>query len=72
MRNDNWEYFKVQLNQKRSKPETQKIYKQRKMNVEPVFRLMKTILGFNQMSVRGLNEVKRGLGFVFIALTIRK
>ncbi len=51
MRNDNWKYFKVQLNQKRSKPETQKIYKQRKMNVEPAFRLMKTILGFNQMSV---------------------
>ena len=32
---------------------------------------MKAILGFTRMSVRGLNKVKRELGFV-MALNIRK
>ncbi|EHS72204.1 hypothetical protein IS125_2821, partial [Staphylococcus aureus subsp. aureus IS-125] len=29
MKNYNWEYFKVQINQKLSEPETKKIYSQR-------------------------------------------
>ena len=33
---------------------------------------MKAILGFTRMSVRGLNKVKRELGFVLMALNIRK
>ena len=33
---------------------------------------MKAILGFIRMSVRGLNKVKRELGFVLMALNIRK
>ncbi|WP_341777429.1 transposase, partial [Staphylococcus epidermidis] len=37
---------------------------QRKIDVEPVFGFMKAILGFTRMSVRGLNKVKRELGFV--------
>ncbi len=72
MRNYNWAYFKAQINQKLSKPETQKIYKQRKVDVELVFGFMKAILGFTRMSVRGLNKVKRELGFVLMALNIRK
>ena len=32
---------------------------------------MKAILGFTRMSVRGLNKVKRELGFVLMALNIR-
>ncbi|WP_281186065.1 transposase, partial [Staphylococcus schleiferi] len=53
-------------------PETQKIYNQRKIDVEPVFRFMKAILGFNRMSVRGINKVKREFGFVLMALNLRK
>ncbi|HCU7031809.1 TPA: hypothetical protein OVU36_002756, partial [Staphylococcus aureus] len=37
-----------------------------------VFGFMKAILGFTRMSVRGLNKVKRELGFVLMALNIRK
>ena len=48
------------------------IYSQRKIDVEPVFGFMKAILGFTRMSVRGLNKVKRELGFVLMALNIRK
>ena len=33
---------------------------------------MKAILGFTRMSVRGINKVKRDLGFVLTALNIRK
>jgi transposase len=72
MRNYNWEYFKAQINQKLSEPETKEIYNQRKMDVEPVFGFMKAILGFTRMSVRGINKVKSELGFVLMALNIRK
>ncbi|MEN0504545.1 transposase, partial [Staphylococcus aureus] len=34
------EYFKAQINQKLSEPETKKIYSQRKIDVEPVFGFM--------------------------------
>ncbi len=39
MKNYNWEYFKAQINQKLSEPETKKIYSQRKIDVEPVLDL---------------------------------
>src|SRR5699024_4396431 len=42
------------------------------MDVEPVLGFMKAILGFTRMSVRGINKVKRELGFVLMALNIRK
>ncbi|HCW9735873.1 transposase, partial [Staphylococcus aureus] len=65
-------YIKAQINQKLSEPETKKIYSHRKIYVEPVFGFMKVILGFTRMSVRGINKVKRELGFVLMALNIRK
>ncbi len=40
--------------------------------MEPVFGFMKAILGFTRMSVRGINKVKRELGFVLMTLNIRK
>ena len=72
MKNYNWEYFKAQINKKLSEPKTKTIYSQRKIDVEPVFGFMKAILGFPRMSVRGINKVKRELGFVLMALNIRK
>ena len=72
MKNNNWEYFKSQINQKLSEPETKAIYDQRKIDVEPVFGFMKAILRFTRMSVRGINKVKRELGFVLMAVNIRK
>ncbi len=73
MKNYNWEYFKSQINKKAFRTRNKKnIYSQRKIDVEPVFGFMKAILGFTRMSVRGLNKVKRELGFVLMALNIRK
>ena len=40
--------------------------------MELVFGFMKAILGFTRMSVRGINKAKRELGFVLMALNIRK
>ena len=40
--------------------------------MEPVFGFMKAILGFTRMSVRGINKAKRELGFVLMALNMRK
>ena len=72
MKNYNWEYFKAQISKKLSELETKNIYSQRKIDVEPVFGFMKAILGFTQMSVRGINKGKREIGYVLIALNIRK
>ena len=33
---------------------------------------MKAIFGFTRMSVRGINKAKRDLGFVLMALNMRK
>ena len=70
MKNYNWEYFKSQIN-KSFQNQKQNIYSQRKIDVEPVLVYEEAILGFT-MSVRGLNKVKRELGFVLMALNIRK
>ena len=47
------------------------IYSQRKID-GACFGFMKAILGFTRMSVRGINKAKRELGFVLMALNIRK
>ncbi len=72
MKNYNWKYFKYQINQMLSEPKTKKIYNQRKIDVELVFGFMQAILGFPRMSVRGIDKVKRELGFVLMALNVRK
>ena len=72
MKNYNWEYFKDKINKKLSEPKTKTIYSQRKIDVEAVFGFMKAILGFTRMSVRGINKAKRELGFVLMALNMRK
>ena len=51
---------------------TQSVFSVRKIDVEPVFGFMKAILGFTRISVRGINKVKRELGFVLMVLNIRK
>ena len=71
MKNYNWEYFKAQIN-KSFQNQNKTIYSQRKIDVEPVFGFMKAILGFTRMSVRGIIKAKRELGFVLMALNIRK
>ncbi|MGX0341944.1 transposase [Staphylococcus hominis] len=72
MKNYDWEYFKAQINKKLSEPKTKPIYSQRKIDGEPVFGFIKVILSFTRMSDCGINKDKRELGFVLMALNIRK
>ncbi|RST95119.1 transposase, partial [Vagococcus bubulae] len=52
--------------------ETGKIYKQRKIDVEPAFGNLKANLSFTRFSVRGKDKVVNELGFALMAINIRK
>ena len=71
MKNYNWEYFKAQINKKLSEPKIKPSTVKEKL-MWSLFGFMKAILGFTRMSVRGINKAKRELGFVLMALNIRK
>ncbi|THB60380.1 hypothetical protein ESZ54_10995 [Vagococcus silagei] len=51
---------------------TGKSYRQRKIDVEPAFGNLKANVAFNRLSVRGKDKVTQELGFVFMALNLRK
>lgn len=70
--NMNWEYFKGEMKRKLSEEETGKLYRQRKIDVEPVFGHLKAILGFTRMSVRGKDNVRNELGIALMAVNLRK
>ena len=70
MKNYNWEYFKVQII-KSFQNQNKSIYSQEKL-MWSLFWIYEGYLGFTRMSVRGINKVKRELGFVLMALNIRK
>ncbi|EHR84420.1 IS1272, transposase family protein [Staphylococcus epidermidis VCU117] len=42
MKNYTWEYFKVKINKKLSERKTKTIYSQRKIDVNPTFRFIKS------------------------------
>ena len=71
MKNYNWEYFKSQINKKLSEPET-KISTVKEKLMWNLFWIYEGYFGFHSDVVRGLNKVKRELGFVLMALNIRK
>ncbi|KRM68263.1 transposase [Apilactobacillus ozensis DSM 23829 = JCM 17196] len=53
-------------------PKTSDIYARRKIDVESVFGKLKASLRFNRFSVRGIEKVKKEIGFTVMALNIRK
>src|SRR5690606_36547352 len=53
------EYIRVKL----SEEETGKLYKKRKIDVEPVFGFLKANLSFSRFSVRRKSKVENELGF---------
>jgi hypothetical protein len=48
------------------------LYAKRKIDVEPVFGYLKANLSFTRFSVRGKAKVKRELGFILMAVNLRK
>jgi transposase len=71
-KNMNWEYFKAYTSKKLSDEKTGAIYRQRKIDVEPVFGFLKANLGFTRMSVRGKSKVRNELGIALMAVNMRK
>ncbi|AKG05306.1 DDE transposase [Salimicrobium jeotgali] len=70
--NETWEDHKSYMREKLSEPETKDIYKQRKVDVEPVFGFLKACLCFRRFSVRGTENVENELGFALMAVNLRK
>ena len=70
--NISWEEQKGQVKDLLSDQKTGKIYAKRKIDVEPVFGNLKANLRFTRFSVRGKAKVKRELGFILMAVNLRK
>lgn len=72
MINEKWEQQKEYVRTKLSDEETAAIYRQRKMDVEPVFGFLKANLGFTRFSVRGKSKAENEIGLALMAVNIRK
>src|SRR5699024_11607439 len=70
--NEKWEQQKEYIRTKLSEEETGDIYKKRKIDVEPVFGLLKANLSFSRFSVRGKSKVENELEFTLMAVNLRK
>ena len=51
---------------------TRTIYRQRKIDVEPVFGFLKANLRFTRFSVRGKSKVENEMGLALLAVNLRK
>jgi transposase len=72
MVNEKWEQQKEQVREKLSEEKTGAIYRQRKIDVEPVFGFLKANLGFTRFSVRGKSKVENDIGLALMAVNLRK
>lgn len=71
MVNVKWEQQKEYVRTKLSEEKTGAIYRQRKIDVEPVFGFLKANLGFTRFSVRGKSKVEHEIGLALTAVNIR-
>jgi transposase len=72
MVNEKWEQQKEYVRAKLSEEKTGTLYRQRKIDVEPVFGFLKANLCFNRFSVRGKLKVENEMGFALMAVNLRK
>jgi transposase len=72
MVNEKWEQQKKYVREKLSEEKTGSIYRQRKIDVEPVFGFLKANLSFTRFSVRGKSKVENEMGFALMAVNLRK
>ena len=70
--NDGHNVSRKEMKEKMSLPEAQEIYKQRAIDVEPVFGQIKYNRNFTRFSVRGLSKVKTQFTLVCIAHNLEK
>ncbi|MFD1205689.1 transposase, partial [Sporosarcina contaminans] len=72
MVNEKWEQQKEYVRTKLSDEKTGSIYRQRKIDVEPVFGFLKANLRFTRFSVRGKSKVENEMGLALMAVNLRK
>ncbi len=72
MVNENWEQQKEYVRTKLSEEKAGNLYRQRKIDVEPVFGFLKANLGFTRFSVRGKSKVENEIGLALMAVNLRK
>ncbi|MER2008737.1 MAG: transposase, partial [Psychrobacillus sp.] len=72
MVNEKWEQQKEYVSAKLSEEKTGSIYRQRKIDVEPVFGFLKANLRFSRFSVRGKPKVENEMGLALMAVNLRK
>ena len=72
MVNEKWEQQKEYVREKLSEEKTGSIYRQRKIDVEPVFGFLKANLRFTRFSVRGKSKVENEMGLALMAVNLRK
>lgn len=70
--NEKWEQQKAYVRAKLSEEEAGSIYRQRKIDVEPVFGFLKANLRFIRFSVRGQAKAENEMGFALLAVNLRK
>ena len=70
--NVKWEQQKEYIRAQLSDNKTGKIYKRRKIDVEPVFGFLKANLRFNRFTVRGKFKTKIEIGLALMAVNLRK
>ena len=70
--NEKWEQQKEYVRAKLLEEETGSIYRQRKIDVEPVFGFLKANLRFTRFSVRGKKKVENEMGLALMAVNLRK
>ncbi|MBC2283627.1 transposase, partial [Listeria booriae] len=67
-----WEELKHRARQSLTSETTATIYRQRKIDVEPVFGHVKALLGFTRFRLRGLPKVATEANLYFMANNMRK
>jgi adenine-specific DNA glycosylase len=72
MINEKWEQQKEYIREKLLDEKTGAIYRQRKIDVEPIFGFLKANLGFTRFSVRGKSKVENDIGLALMAVNLRK
>src|SRR5690606_25696751 len=72
MVNERWEQQKEYVRAKLSEEKAGSIFRQRKIDVEPVFGFLKANLRFTRFSVRGKSKVENEMGIALMAVNLRK
>lgn len=69
--NEKWEQQKEHIRAKLSEEKAGSIYRQRKVDVEPIFGFLKANLGFTRFSVSGKSKVETDIGLALMAVNLR-